>query len=66
MFNSKFLRNSSCFVLSSSLISTVQYSAGFAINQNLEDTTTSFDGRNSAEGVSSAGSATSDGLNEHG
>lgn len=54
MFNSKFLRNSSCFVLSSSLISTVQYSAGFAINQNLEDTTTSFDGRNSAEGVSSA------------
>ena len=32
----------------------MQYSAGFAINQNLEDTTTSFDGRNSAEGVSSA------------
>jgi|GEM_PF-6477441 len=54
MFNSKVLRNSSCFVLSSSLISTVQYSAGFATNQNFKYRLINVNGSNSAGSDSSA------------
>lgn len=52
MFNSKVLRNSSCFVLSSSLISTVQYSAGFATNQNFKYRLINVNGNNFSEDVS--------------